>query len=190
MPESRQPDRAPDRATAPRAAIVVAVAENGVIGQNGGLPWHLEHDLRMFRQLTLDKPVVMGRKTYDAIGRPLDRRLNIVISRQSILPDETVKIARSPDDALDKAYRAAREMRCDEFLIIGGAEIFAATLAHVERIYLTRVRARPDGDTLFPHLVPDEWREMSRDPLPKGARDDYEAVLIVYNRIKKGQSMA
>ena len=174
----------------PRAAIVVAVAENGVIGQNGGLPWHLEHDLRQFRRLTLGKPIVMGRKTFEAIGRPLDQRLNIVISKQSKSPDESVRIVRSADEALSLACTPAKQMGCDEYMVIGGAQVFAATLDKVDRIYLTRVQAKPEGDTYFPALVPDDWRKMSREPLPKGARDDHKAVLIVYNRIKNQSSTA
>ncbi len=165
-----------------KISLIVAVAENGVIGRNGALPWHVPSDLKTFRRLTIGKPVVMGRKTYDSIGKPLPGRDNIVVTRDAGFSAGGTERAASVDDALDIARRKATERGVDEIMVIGGAEIFALTLPLADRIYLTRIHARPDGDVTFPEPDPGIWREVSRSPLPPDARDDATATLLILER--------
>lgn len=165
-----------------KISLIVAVAENGVIGRNGALPWHVPSDLKTFRRLTLGKPVVMGRKTYDSIGKPLPGRDNIVVTRDAGFSAGGTECAASVDDALDIARRKATERGVDEIMVIGGAEIFALTLPLADRIYLTRIHARPDGDVTFPEPDPGIWREVSRSPLAPDARDDATATLLILER--------
>jgi len=160
----------------------VAVAENGVIGCDGALPWHVPSDLKAFRRLTIGKPVIMGRKTYDAIGKPLEGRDNIVVTREAGFGAAGVARASSIEEALDLARTLAGARRADEIMVIGGAEIFAAMMPLAGRIYLTRIHARPDGDTVFLDLDPNVWREISRTPIPPDARDTAPATLHIYER--------
>ena len=170
-----------------KVCFVVAVAENGVIGHAGDLPWRLSSDLKRFRQTTMGKPVVMGRKTFESIGKPLDGRTNIVISRTAIAnsaANENGSIwVQTVAEALTEAQKAAAKVNADEIMIIGGAEIYRALMPVVERIYLTRVHAEPAGDTFFPELPDQQWREIARDPLSQGDRDDYAATLITLERV-------
>ena len=131
---------------APRVALIVAVAENGVIGRGGALPWRLPSDLRRFRRLTLGKPMIMGRKTYQSIGRPLDGRESIVLSGRRERYPAGVHVAASIKEALALAAQLAGARGVEEVAVIGGAEVFAAALPFAERIYLTLVHAKPAGD--------------------------------------------
>jgi len=158
------------------------VAENGVIGRSGALPWRVPSDMKTFRRLTMGKPVVMGRKTYDAIGKPLDGRDNIVVTRNADFNAPGVQIAGGIAEALDLARACAAARGVDEIMVIGGAEIFAAALPLADRIYLTRIHARPDGDTVFPELDPSVWREVSCSPIPPDPRDDAPAMLHMVER--------
>jgi dihydrofolate reductase len=158
------------------------VAENGVIGCDGALPWRVPSDLKAFRRLTMGKPVIMGRKTYDAIGKPLDGRDNIVVTRSTGFSAPGIQRAGGIAEALDLARDCAAARGVDEIMVIGGAEIFAATLPLADRIYLTRIHARPDGDTVFPELDPNVWREVSHAPIPADARDEAPATLHTYER--------
>lgn len=166
-----------------KICFAVAVAENNVIGHAGELPWRLSSDLKRFRKTTMGKPVIMGRKTFESIGKPLDGRTNIVISRSPDENAEGVIWVQSVDAALAEGQKAAMSVNADEIMIIGGAEIYRATLSLVDRIYLTRIAANPIGDTYFPELADTEWREIDRDPLPKSERDDYAATLITLERV-------
>jgi dihydrofolate reductase len=161
---------------------VVAVAENGVIGAKGGLPWRAKADLRKFRAVTMGKPLVMGRKTYESIGRPLDGRDNIVVSRQADFRPEGVIVASSLDEALAIADEHAKARGVDEICVIGGGEIFADTLASASRLHVTHIGALREGDTVFPEISPTEWSEVSREPLPSSEGDDVEAVYVVYEK--------
>ncbi len=167
---------------APTIALIVAVAENGVIGRDGGMPWHQRSDLRRFRALTMGKPVVMGRKTFQSLPKPLDGRDNIVVTRDRAFAVEGVLVATSLEAAIDLARDCARRHRTDEIMVIGGAEIYAGALPWADRIYLTRIHAAPEGDTYFPEPDPAQWQEVRREPLPRGDRDDYPATLIVLER--------
>jgi dihydrofolate reductase len=139
-----------------RVSLIVAVARNGVIGRDGDLPWRIPADLRFFKQVTMGKPIVMGRKTFESIGRALPGRTNIVVTRDPDFNAADVRIARSLKDALAIAGDA------DEAMVIGGAQIYALALPRADRIYLTEVDAAPDGDVRFPVRDAAAWRETSR----------------------------
>lgn len=140
-----------------RIAIVVIVTENGVIGRDKGMPWHLPDDLKRFKQVTMGKPVIMGRKTFESIGKPLPGRLNIIITRNSgyAVPGCTTVAS------FDEALKAAGDV--PEVCVIGGGEIFLQALPRVEVVYLTQIHASIDGDTYFPSLPPSKWREIFRE---------------------------
>lgn len=163
-------------------SFVVAVAENGVIGRDGAIPWRVPSDLKVFRRVTMGKPVIMGRKTYDSIGKPLDGRDNIVVTRKADFSVAGAECAGSVEEALEIAKARAAERGVDEIMVIGGAEIFAAMLGHAGRIYLTRIHAHPEGDTVFPDLDPNVWREVSTAPIPPDPRDTAPATLHTYER--------
>ena len=157
-------------------SIVVAVAENGVIGNGNQLPWHLPDDLRRFKELTLGKPMVMGRKTYDSIGRPLPGRTSIVVTRQQGLRIDGCVVVSSLAAALDAAGQAP------EVVIIGGAELFRHALSGVDLIYLTRIHASVPGDTFFPELDPQQWRETVLARHPADDRHAHAFSFIVLAR--------
>ncbi len=161
-------------------AFIVACAENGVIGQAGGMPWHLSGDLKFFKAQTLGKPVVMGRKTYESIGRPLPGRPNLVITRDPDFRAEGVEVFRDVEAALARAQALAAESGAEEVMVIGGGQIFEKTLHLARRIYLTVVHARPQGDTLMPELDPAVWKEVRRDaPLSGGeGQPDFSIVIL------------
>ena len=161
-----------------RISLIAATAENGVIGRDGRLPWHLPDDLKRFRALTTGHHVIMGRRTQQSIGRPLPGRTNLVLSRDPSYRADGCHVVRSLDQALGIA-RAAGE---DEAFVIGGAAVYAAALALADRIYLTRVGARVDGDVLFPDLDPREWVERSREEHGVDARHAYPFALSVLER--------
>lgn len=148
------------RVSAMRVTILVAAAKNGVIGKDGGLPWHLSGDLKRFKARTLGHPVIMGRKTYASIGKPLPGRTNVVVTRDTTFAAPGVEVAHAPAHALELARRAPGG---DECFVIGGAEIYAALLPSTHRIELTLVELDVDGDTSFT-LPAAGWREVDREP--------------------------
>ena len=136
------------------------MARNRAIGKNNAIPWHISEDLKHFKRLTLGKPVLMGRRTYESIGRPLPQRLNIVLSRDPTFHADGVVHAAT----LDEAIRLADESRLGkEVMVIGGAAIYELALPRTRRIYLTEVELDPEADTFFPPLESHEWRETSRE---------------------------
>ncbi len=163
-------------------ALVVAAAENNVIGKNGGMPWHVPSDLKFFRKTTLGKPVVMGRKTFQSIGKPLDGRPNIVISRDPAFVADGAFAVTSLEDAIEVARTMAADLGQDEIAIIGGAQIYAAILPRADRIYLTRIHAEIEGDAVFPPLDPNEWCKRSSARHEAGPRDDHAFSIMVYER--------
>lgn len=160
-------------------ALIVAVAENGVIGRDGGLPWRLSGDLRYFKSVTMGKPIIMGRKTFDSIGRPLPGRPNIVISGNPGFTAEGVDVFGGLEDAVAHA----EEMAAGEVMVIGGAGLYAAALDIADRIYLTEVHAAVDGDVTFPPFDRDGWTETSRTRESAGAKDDHDHSFVVLDRI-------
>ena len=163
-------------------SLIVAVARNSIIGRNGQLPWRMPSDLKTFRRLTMGKPIVMGRKTFQSIGRPLDGRDNIVVTRDPGFEAEGTSIFNNVTEALVLARALARTNGSDEVMIIGGGDIFAATLDQAQRVYWTEIAGEPEGDITFPALDPSEWHQLSAEPLPRGPRDEYDAVLKTYQR--------
>src|SRR5262249_45182370 len=142
-----------------RITLVVARAENGVIGKDGKLPWHISADLQFFKRMTVGKPVIMGRKTYQSIGRPLPRRTNIVVTRDVDWTAEGITVAQDIATAFAVAYEDAHRTGADEIAVIGGADIYRQTLARADRIYLTEVHQAFDGDTVL-DLDLSAWREV------------------------------
>lgn len=163
-------------------SLIVAVSENGVIGRDGGLPWRLSSDLKTFRRLTMDKPIIMGRKTFQSIGKPLDGRDNIVVTRDPSFEVAGVSTCETVSDALTLGRILATTRGAEEIMVIGGAEVYDAAFPVADRIYLTRVHAVVEGDRHFEPLDASEWREASQEPLPKGPRDDHTSTLIIYDR--------
>jgi dihydrofolate reductase len=154
-----------------RITLVVAVADNGVIGRDNGLPWHLPDDLKRFKRLTLGKPVVMGRKTYQSIGKPLPGRLNLVVTRDPNYRAEGVTVVGDPDAAV----RAAGD--APEIMIIGGAELFRVFLPRAQRIHLTRVHGEVEGDVRWPELDSRDWRRVEQE---SHAADEKHAYAMTF----------
>ncbi len=162
--------------------LVVAVAENGVIGRDNALPWRIRSDLRYFRSVTMNKPVVMGRKTYESIGKPLPGRTNIVVTRQADFAEPGVLVAGGIEQALSAARGDALRRGSNEIAVIGGTEIFVQTLPLADRIALTLVHASPQGDTFFPQIDAAVWCETGRTPHERGTGDDYGFTIVQYQR--------
>ena len=162
--------------------LVVAVAENGVIGRNNALPWRIRSDLQFFRRVTMNKPVLMGRKTFLSIGKPLSGRTNIVVSRRPDFAAPGIVVAPGIDQALQAARGDALRRGADAIAVIGGTEIFEQTMPEADRIMLTLVHANPPGDTYFPKIDPKVWREAERLPQPRGPDDDYGFTIVNYER--------
>ncbi len=175
----------PDRggAGAPIVALVVARAENRAIGRGGDLPWHLHSDMRYFRKVTMGKPIVMGRLTHRSLGRVLDGRVNIVLTRNAAFEVPGAVMAYSLEEALDVARKEAGKAGVDEIMVIGGEDVFRAVLPQASRIYLTEVHASPEADTWFPELDLSEWREVSREAHAAGVKDDHDFSFVVLDRI-------
>lgn len=142
----------------PIVSLVAALARNRVIGAGNRLPWHLPEDLKRFKRLTMGAPVIMGRKTYESLGRPLPGRRNIVVTRQVGARWNGCEVARSLDDAIALAGDAR------EVFVIGGAELYAVALPRADRLHLTLIDADYAGDTFFPAFDPADWRETAREP--------------------------
>ncbi len=163
-------------------AIVVAMAENGVIGRDGGLPWRLSSDLKRFKALTMGKPIVMGRKTWDSIGRVLPGRPHVVVSRNPGLGIEGVETARSLDEGLAKAADAAQRADAGEICVIGGGDIYAQALPRAARLYVTHVEATVPGDTRFPDIAQADWEAVREERLPADERNSYPTRFVEYRR--------
>lgn len=163
-------------------ALIVAVADNNVIGRDNALPWHLPEDLRYFKQVTLGKPVVMGRKTYESIGKPLPGRTNIVITRNAEFSAPGVEVVCSLDAALELADRVARKDGVAESLVIGGAEIYRMALPRAQRLYLTEVHASVEGDALLPEIDWSEWHEVGRERHAATPPNPYAYSFVRYER--------
>ncbi|QDA61399.1 dihydrofolate reductase [Hymenobacter jejuensis] len=158
-------------------ALVVAVAENGVIGRDNQLIWHLPADLKHFKQLTLNHPIVMGRRTFEAIGRPLPGRTNIVVTRQPDWHAEGCQVAFSVPEALEQAQALDEDV-----FVIGGGEIYRQALAAADTVFLTEVHNSFDGDVIFPELNHTEWREITRERHEPDAKHAYAFSFVTMQR--------
>ena len=160
-----------------RIAFVVAASRNGVIGRDGGLPWHISTDLKRFKAITMGKPLIMGRKTWESLPKkPLPGRPNILISRQRNYRAEGAIVVADISSALTAAGAV------EEICVIGGGEIFDMFLPQTDRIYLTEVDLEVDGDTFFPPIDPAQWHETAREIHPRGPNDSAGFVLRVLDR--------
>ena len=155
----------------------VARARNGVIGRGGDLPWRLSSDLKLFKALTLGKPVIMGRKTWDSLPRkPLPGRMNLVLSRDGSFEPHGALVFEDFSEASSVAREQAGEDGVEEVCVIGGAALFALALPRARRLYLTEVEAEVDGDVSFPSFDEGQWRESLRESYPAGPEDQYPFV--------------
>ena len=157
-------------------SLIVAAASNDVIGSGGGLPWHLPDDLRNFRRLTVGKPVIMGRKTHESIGKPLPDRRNIVLTRNTGFEAPDCEVVASVAEALDRVADA------DEVMIIGGGQIYSAFLPLADRVYLTRVSAEVEGDTQFAPLDDADWQLAWSESHPADAEHEYGFDVMLFER--------
>lgn len=160
-------------------SLIVAVARNHVIGNRNALPWHLPADLKYFKRLTLGKPIIMGRKTFESIGRPLPGRMNIIITHERNYQATGCTVVHSIDDALTAAQGN------EEIMVIGGAKLFEQILPRADRIYLTEIAEDFAGDAFFPVLNPNEWRETQRDTHPADEHNPHIYSFVVLDRIPK-----
>jgi dihydrofolate reductase len=163
--------------------ILAAVSENGVIGRGNGLPWRLKSDLRHFRALSMGKPVIMGRKTYLSIGKPLPGRTTIVVSRDPAFTAPGVLVAPSLEAALAAARGDALRRGADAIVVAGGADIYGQALPLASRLVITRIHNNVDGDTRFPAIDPALWREIERSEHAAAAGDDAPFAFVTYERL-------
>lgn len=176
----------------PVVSIAVAMAETRVIGRDGGLPWRLSSDLKRFKAVTMGSPVIMGRKTYDSIGKPLPGRLNIVVTRNVDWSAEGVLRVGSLEAAVELATVHLESAEPDpadpeaplpnEMFVIGGGQIFGPAMALADRLYVTHVLAEIEGDTHFPAIEPAVWEEVSSEDVPAGEKDSHPTRYAVYER--------
>ena len=162
--------------------LVAAIGENNVIGRAGQLPWRLKSDLAHFRALTMNRPLIMGRKTYESIGKPLTGRTNIVITRDAKYSAPGIVIAPSFERALALARHDAVKRGAGEIMVIGGSDIFTAALPLADRLEITHVHAKPEGDALFPPIDPAVWREVAREEHAAGPDDSASFAVAAYLR--------
>jgi dihydrofolate reductase len=162
--------------------LVAAIGENYAIGFEGKLPWHISSDLKHFRALTLNKPIIMGRKTFESIGKPLDQRTNIVVSRSLARIGTGVVLATSIDAALAFARSDAEKRGAKEIMAIGGGDIFSALMPRASRLEITHVHAAPEGDSFFPPIDPEQWEQRSSREIPAGPKDSASFALATYVR--------
>ncbi len=158
-------------------SMIAAVAENGVIGSDGGMPWRLSTDMQRFKALTMGKPVLMGRRTWQSFPkRPLPGRVNIVVTRDTGFAEAGAVVVHSVEEGVERAGAV------DELCVIGGGQIYEQMIAKADRLDITHVLATLEGDTLFPAIEPDRWRLASEERFPAGERDDHETRFAVYER--------
>ena len=163
--------------------LVAAIGSNHVIGRGGQLPWHIRSDLQHFKRLTINRPVVMGRHTFESIGKVLPGRTNIVLSRDFSVPAPGALIATSFDAALGAARSDAKKRGVNEIMVIGGSSIFERTMPMATRLEITHVHASPEGDRFFPEIDPAQWQLRSRTEHPAGPHDDHAFTTAIYDRI-------
>jgi len=167
-----------------KLSLIVATAHDNVIGRNNELPWHLPQDLKYFKSVTLGKPIIMGRKTFESIGKPLPGRTNIVVTRQKNWSFSGVLVAKDIESALEtaQAFRSEQNNIAEEIMVIGGAEIYRSALPIAHRVYLTRIDAKIDGaDAFFPELSPEQWKLTSE--LSGESDASIKHKFLVYERV-------
>ncbi len=163
-------------------SIIVAVAENGIIGSDGDMPWKLSSDLKRFKVITTGNPIIMGRKTFESIGRPLPNRHNIVITRNENYSPDGVTVVSSVDEAVSVAQKWGEKNASSEVCILGGGEIYRQFLDQANQIYYTEVIAEPAGDTSFPTIDKSIWAIKSEEFIPSGPKDTFDTKFTVFHR--------
>lgn len=166
----------------PRIAMIVGVAANGVIGSDQTIPWRIPSDMQFFRRTTMGKPVVMGRKQYETVGKPLPGRTNIVITRQPGYQPEGVVVVASIAAALEKARAVAIADGVEEIMIIGGGEIYAQLMDRADRLYVSHIALSPEGDVRFPAIDPAEWQVIDSPDVVPSEKDEAAYRVNVYAR--------
>lgn len=166
----------------PEIVLIVAVADNGVIGCRGAIPWRLKSDIKRFKAMTMAKPVVMGRKTFASIGRPLPGRTNIVVTRDPNFRARGAVVTTSAADARAVARGEALRRFATEISVIGGAQIYSEWMDIADRLEVTEVHARPEGDTCFALIDAAVWKEVARERHPAGPDDSAEFSYVTYRR--------
>ncbi len=169
-----------------KLAMIVAMANNNVIGLNNDMPWHLPADLQWFKKTTLGSPIIMGRKTYESIGRPLPGRLNIILSRDKKLNIDGCTVVNSLEDAITTAEEAnnASDNPKDEIFITGGAHLYNKFLEQADTLYLTKIDADLEGDTFFPDYTQYSWQETQRIESPVDDKNPYSLTFLKLERLK------
>ena len=165
-----------------QVSIVVAAAENGIIGAEGDMPWRLSSDLKRFKALTIAKPMIMGRKTFASIGKALPGRTSIIITRDKNFQAEGAVVVTDLDQAFDLACEIAKASGTDEICVVGGGQIYAQTLDRADVVHLTTVHAAPEGDTSFSALSPAEWEVEHEEAVPAGPKDSEATTYRIYRR--------
>ena len=171
-------------------AIIAAVARNGVIGGDNRLLWNLSSDLKRFRALTTGKPMIMGRKTFASIGKPLPGRETIVVTRDRDFAAPDVHVVHSIPDALVLAAERARAMGAEKMILAGGGELYVALIGDAARLHITQVDLAPEGDAHFPAIDPALWRETGRQSPPRGPRDEADFTFVDYERLEPAGKVA
>lgn len=166
----------------PKVSLIAAVAANGVIGREGDLPWRLPTDLKRFKALTIGKPVIMGRKTWASIGRPLPGRANIVISRSADYSAEGAIVVHSLEEALAAARREALATGADEVCVVGGGEIYRQAIGAADILHITEVPAEVEGDARFPEIDPAVFDKVFEEDLPQGEKDSHAMHFVTWRR--------
>ena len=163
-------------------SLIVARAANGCIGRDNKLPWYLPGDLKYFKRMTLGKPIIMGRKTWESLKGPLPGRCNIVITRQTGYVAEGAKVVATLDDAINMAQSVALIDGVDDAVVIGGAEIYALALPNISRMYVTEVHADVEGDAFFPAIDMTPWQQIEREDFSAEPPNQYDYSFVVYQR--------
>nr|WP_295886119.1 dihydrofolate reductase [uncultured Devosia sp.] len=165
-----------------KIAMIAGVAENGVIGSDQTIPWRVPSDMAFFKRTTMGKPVVMGRKQYETVGKPLPGRTNIVITRQEGYQPEGVLVFHSVDAALARAREIARADGVDEIMIIGGGQLYAQLIERADRLYITHIDLNPPGDVLFPAVRHEDWTVVDLPEVAPSPKDEATYRVKVYER--------
>ena len=165
-----------------KLALIAAMAQNRVVGIDNKLPWHLPEDLKYFKRITTGKAVIMGRKTYESIGRPLPNRTNIVITRSTEFSAPGIEVVNSLDAAIELAENVSLINAVDEVMVIGGAQIYEAALPQADRLYLTHVHANVEGDAYFPDVDMSQWKELGREDYDASETNPYNYSFVVYDK--------
>ncbi len=169
-------------APSPELVMVAAIARNGVIGNGNTLPWHVPSDLKHFKSLTMGHPIIMGRKTFDSIGRPLPGRKTIVLTHDRSFSVMDIVVVHTLDEAVDAAAREAAKMQVTACMVVGGAQLYSAFMPQAARLELTWIEIEPDGDAFFPPIRGEEWLETTRLPQPRSPKDEADFIFVTLRR--------